>query len=266
MALGAEAVRQSPRGLRAPGQRRHVCGGRRCQAPATAPGESGAGGAGRARCQAPDVAPGETAREALHVQPEGAPPPPRLAGPDRRRPRGPARRADAPVVLHRRREGPRARRVPARRDRAQAAGPPSTLGPRLLRLRAARQDGSCAPRPRRSRGVVPDPRLLLLESERDLRARGRDPVPGGDERAGLRARGRGGDRRRGRDRRLHGHERLVGARSPARGDEGRTRPREGEGFRDESRPVRRHTGRVRRYRGRDGCSGQRRGALTRQPR
>src|ERR671931_599520 len=59
------------------------------------------------------------------------------------------------------------------------------------------------------------PRLLLLNPRRDLRARGRDSVSVGHERARLRARG-GGDRRRGRtDRRLHGDERLVGARPAA---------------------------------------------------
>ena len=51
------------------------------------------------------------------------------------------------------------------------------------------------------------------------------PYPEGTGGARLRARGGGGHRRRGRDRRLHGDERLVGARSPALGDEGRARAR-----------------------------------------
>ena len=44
----------------------------------------------------------------------------RLAGPHRGRPRHPARRADAAVVLHGRRAGARARRVPARRTSCSA--------------------------------------------------------------------------------------------------------------------------------------------------
>ena len=51
-------------------------------------------------------------------------------------------------------------------------------------------------RPRRGRArVVRDSGLLLLEPGRDLRARRRDPVSRGLGGAGLRARGRGGDRR-----------------------------------------------------------------------
>ena len=57
---------------------------------------------------------------------------------------------------------------------------------------------------------------------------------------------------RRRDRRVHGDERLVGARPPARRDDGRPRPGEGQGLRDVARPGRRHAGRVRRIERDDG--------------
>ena len=50
----------------------------------------------------------------------------------------------------------------------------------------------------------------------------------------------------GRDRRLHDHERLVRARPSAAGDEGRARPGEGQGLRDQPRAGARHARRVRR--------------------
>ena len=90
-------------------------------------------------------------REALHVQPEGPRPRARLAGAHRGRPRDPARRADAAVVLHGRRPGARARRVPARRRRPPRAGPAPAVDPRLLRVRAARPDGARVAWARRAR-------------------------------------------------------------------------------------------------------------------
>src|SRR5919201_1740180 len=76
-------------------------------------------------------------------------------------------------------------------------------------------------------GVVRDSGLLLLQSERDLRAGTRRSASNGDAGARLRARARR-DYRRGRaHRRFHGDERLVGARSPAQRDEGWARPVEG---------------------------------------
>ena len=92
------------------------------------------------------------------------------------------------------------------------------------------------------------------------------PYPEGTRGARLRARGRGDHRRRRADRRLHGDERLVGARPAAAGDEGRARAGEGQGLRDLARAGRRHAGRVRRdERGDDGAR-QRRGALARRAR
>ncbi len=195
-------------------------------------------------------------------RPKGQRPDPRLARADRGRPRDPARGTNAAVVLHRRRPRARACRVPAGRDRAAAACAAPAVGSRLLRLRAAREDGAGCTRPRGAGGVVPDPCLLLLEPERDLRAGGGDPVPRGHRGARLRARGRRSDRRRRRDRRLHGHERLVGAGPPAGGDEGRARARQGQGLRDEPRADRRHPGRVRRLLRDDGRPRQWRGAIA----
>src|SRR4051812_11298522 len=77
---------------------------------------------------------------------------------------------------------------------------------------------------------------------------------------------RGGDRRRGEDRRLHRHERLVGAGRAAAGDARRSRPCEGQGLRDVARPGARHARRVRRDGRRDGRPRQRRRALTRRAR
>ena len=68
------------------------------------------------------------------------------------------------------------------------------------------------------------------------------------------------------DRRLHGHERLVGARPPAPGDEGRPRPCEGQGLRHLARAGARHAGRARRPAPGDGRARERRGALAREPR
>ncbi len=74
--------------------------------------------------------------EAVHVQPEGARPRARLARPDRGRPGDPARGADAPVVLHRRGERARARRVPARRGRP-APRPSCTRRPSATSTRSS---------------------------------------------------------------------------------------------------------------------------------
>src|SRR5204863_4167858 len=103
--------------------------------------------------------------------------------------RVPARGADAPVVLQRRRRGAPARALPARRGAAARARPPPALGARLLRVRATRPDGARPPRPRGAAGVVRAARLLLLEPGRDLRAGRRDPLPARNRRARLRARG-----------------------------------------------------------------------------
>ena len=96
----------------------------------------------------------------------------RLARADRRRPRRPARRADAAGVLHRRRRRPRARRVSARRLRPAPAGPPPAdrAGVRAVRAR---------------RHAV----LLLPEHRSRSRARTtRSPYPDGTRRARLRPR------------------------------------------------------------------------------
>ena len=86
-------------------------------------------------------------------------------------------------------------------------------------------------------------------------------LPGGELGVGLRARGGRRCRRRGPDRRLHGYERLVGARPPEDGDGGRPRACEGQGLRHEPRPGSRDAGRAGRPRPRDGCPRERRGAL-----
>ena len=126
---------------------------------------------------------------------------------------------------------------------------------------ARRQRGSEVPE-----GVVRDPRLLLLEPARDLRRRRGRPVPRGHRGARLRARMRGGHRRRGQDRRLHRDERLVGARRAAAGDARRPRTREREGLRDIARPRARYAGRVRRHERDDDRPRERRGALARRAR
>ena len=127
---------------------------------------------------------------------------------------------------------------------APRAGPAPAVGSRLLRLRAARCDRACVARSRGSAGVVRAAGLLLLEPGGDLRPGRRDPLSGGQRGARLRARGRGGDRRRPADRRVYGHERLVCPRPSAQRDEGRSRPGEGQGLRDLDRPDRRHRRRV----------------------
>src|SRR5580765_5175375 len=109
---------------------------------------------------------GEIRDEAVHVQPEGAGPRARLAGPDRGRPCDPARGADAAVVLHRRRPGARARRIPALRRRSPRAGASPAGRAGFLRLRAARQDGARETRRRGSGRMVRAARLLLLEPGR----------------------------------------------------------------------------------------------------
>ena len=82
--------------------------------------------------------------EALHVH--AARPAARagLAGDHRGRHRRAARGADVAGVLHRRRKRAAARRVPAGRGRLPPAGPAPAVGARLLRVRAARQDGASA--------------------------------------------------------------------------------------------------------------------------
>ena len=136
-------------------------------------------------------------REALHVPSRGAAPRARVARPDRRRPRHPARRADAAGVLHRRRPRARARRVPARRSpdaraRAAPAGRPRVRRAGLVRVREP----------------------------------GGDREPGGGDRR-LAARGpaqaRGRDRRRRRDRRVHDPRRLAPARPRRRRRTGTSR-------------------------------------------
>ena len=72
------------------------------------------------------------------------------------------------------------------------------------------------------------------------------------------------DRGRRPDRRLHDHERLVRARSSARGDEGRAGTGEGQGLRHQPRARARDAGRVRRDERRDGRARERRGALAGQ--
>src|SRR6478736_2754610 len=66
--------------------------------------------------------------EALHVLAARPGSGARLAGTDRRRQGDSARGADAAGVLHRRRYGPRARGVSARRGCLPRAGPPSAVG------------------------------------------------------------------------------------------------------------------------------------------
>ncbi len=141
----------------------------------------------------------------------------RLGRPRRRRPRRPARRADAAVVLHRWRLGAGACRVPARRGAAPRARPASAVGSRLRRA-----------------GVV------------RVREPGRDPRPGSEDRAPhessdalsalavvprLAAR----DRRRRRDRRVHDPRRVArpGARAA-----------EGSRLRARARACRRHARRA----------------------
>ena len=213
------------------------------------------------------IAPSLASRhEAVHVHSGGAGRP-RLARGDRGRPRDPARRPNTGGVLHRRRGRPRARRVPARRGALAGARAPPAFGARLLRLRRAREECGARHGPAgRARRVVRDPGLLLLEPGRDLRAGGRDPVPRGFRGARLRARGGGGDRRRGTDRRLHDHERLVCPRPSAARDEDRARAGKGKGLRDLAGADRRHPGRARRPAPGDGRPRERRGALPRKSR
>ena len=90
-------------------------------------------------------------------------------------------------------------------------------------------------------------------------------VPGRHAGARLRARVRGDHRRRRADRRLHGDERLVGARPAAAEMRVGLGPAKGKDFATSIGPVRRHARRVRRQRGRDGRARERRGALARQP-
>src|SRR4051812_30785183 len=74
------------------------------------------------------------------------------------------------------------------------------------------------------------------------------------------------DRRRRKDRRLHGDERLVGPRRPATGDACRPRARQGQGLRNVARPDPCHPRRVRRYERCDGRARERRGAVARRAR
>ena len=90
-------------------------------------------------------------------------------GRDRRRARDPARGADPPVVLHRRRNGARACRVPARRGAAARAGAPSARDPRLRRADVVRV--------RESRGR-PRPRCRTVAERPVARARSPSRSPG----------------------------------------------------------------------------------------
>ena len=97
-----------------------------------------------------------------------------------------------------------------------------------------RPAGGCAgPRSRR-----PGTRSRSSISRIRRRSAGRATAssgPTGCETARLRARDRRGHRRGQRDRRLHAAERLERARSADAGDDGRARPGEGQGLRDEPR-------------------------------
>ena len=83
----------------------------------------------------------------------------------------------------------------------------------------------------RSRGLVPGADLLLLESGVGSWPRRARAPAGGDANARLRARDRGRHRRRRGDRGVHAAERLERPGRPARGDDGRARPRQGQGLR-----------------------------------
>ena len=153
------------------------------------------------------------------------------------RPRHPARGADAAVVLHRRRNGARARRVRARRRRPAAAGAPSAERARLHGLRGARRERARL----RGREVPPEwyemPVFYFSNPSAIFGPGDEVPYPDGTEEldyelecAAIIGAGR-------RDRRLHDHERLVGAR-PAAGRDAR-RARAGE----RARTSRRRSGR-----------------------
>ena len=143
-----------------------------------------------------------------------------------------------------------------RRAPVRPAGPPATLVPRLLRVRAACPHDLGPTRPGDPGALVPPASLLLLQRVGAARA-GRSRV-GAAWLAGARLRGRGGaaDRHpcdrpargawRGGDRGPVRAQRLVGSRPPARRDAGPARAREGQGLRAVDRAVARDAGRARR--------------------
>ena len=112
--------------------------------------------------------------------------------------------------------------------RALPRRPPAALDPRLLRLRGARAQRARQAAASRCREAWYEIPVFYFSNPAAVYRDGDEvPKPADTADARLRARAGRGDRRRGRHRGLHGHERLVGARPPGQGDVGgpRARPR-----------------------------------------
>ena len=163
--------------------------------------------------------------------------------------------------------GGRRASTPSTRSPRSSCRPP-VLHPPWVRDFYAFEEHVTTPRAARGRDVPPEwyeiPVFYFSNPAAIYGPEDKIPYPAGRG-ARLRARGRGGDRRRRADRRLHAHERLVGARPAAREMQVGLGPAKGKDFAT-TRAGARHARRVRRSGGDDGRARERRGALAREPR
>ena len=151
---------------------------------------------------------------------------------------------DARLAARRRREPSRRRATRSRRSSCSRRCPSRRASATSSPSRAtSRPAGGCAEA--RSRGLVRGARLLLLQPGVDPRARtSRCARPAATQALDFELEIAAVIGARRRDRRLHAVQRLERPRRPARGDDRRARPGQGQGLRDLARPVAGHARRA----------------------